>query len=81
MADAAGLFYSPHDTSWNIGLVACLHLVASTPCCRYAQEFVTEPREGRAPFLKEPLQPERGYLAVPQKPGLGIEVADRYWNL
>ncbi|MGC9970472.1 MAG: mandelate racemase/muconate lactonizing enzyme family protein [Bryobacteraceae bacterium] len=80
MADAAGLFYSPHDTSWNIGLAACLHLVASTPCCRYAQEFITEPREGRAPFLKEPFQPDRGYLAVPQKPGLGIEVADRYWN-
>jgi len=64
----------------SIGLAACLHLVASTPCCRYAQEFITEPRGGRPPFLKEPFQPDHGYLTVPQKPGLGIEVANRYWN-
>ncbi|MGA2328860.1 MAG: hypothetical protein ABSH05_21505 [Bryobacteraceae bacterium] len=34
----------------------------------------------RPPFLKEPFQPDHGYLTVPQKPGLGIEVANRYWN-
>lgn len=74
MADAAGLYYTPHDTSHAIGLAACLHLVAATPVCRYAQEYVTEEQKG-APVLKEPLIPQRGMLRVPQGPGLGVEIA------
>lgn len=81
LTDAAGLYYTPHDTSVLIGLAACLHLVASTPCCRYAQEYIMEPRGNRLTILKEPLVPERGHLKVPNGPGLGIEIVDKYWNL
>ena len=69
LADAAGLFYTPHDTSHRIGLAATLHLVASTPCCRHAQEFIEEPRK------EEPWwTPQQGFLTVPQKPGLGLDI-------
>ncbi len=69
LADAADLYYTPHDTSHRIGLAATLHLVAATPCCRYAQEYIEEPRK------YEPwLTPREGYIAVPDKPGLGIEM-------
>jgi L-alanine-DL-glutamate epimerase-like enolase superfamily enzyme len=67
MADAAGLYYTPHDTSHRIGLAATLHLAAATPCCRYAQEYVEEPRKYEAWF-----KPERGFIKVPDKPGLGV---------
>jgi L-alanine-DL-glutamate epimerase-like enolase superfamily enzyme len=78
MADAAGLYYTPHDTSHNIGLVACLHMVASTPCCRYAQEYIMEPASvGRKQIFRDPFVPEKGFLVVPQKPGLGLELDER----
>lgn len=74
MADAWGLSYTPHDTSHALGLAACLHLVASTPCCRYSQEYVMEPSSRRRQVLTEPLEPVRGALTVPSKPGLGVEL-------
>lgn len=67
LADAAGLFYVPHDTSHGIGLAAVMHLVASTPVCWYAHEYVAEPKQER-PVLREPLAPERGWIAVPRNP-------------
>lgn len=76
MADAAGLGYTPHDTSHNIGLAACLHMVASTPVCRYAQEFIMEP--GGKRILKTPLVPEKGYITLPTGPGLGIEIDPKF---
>ncbi len=77
LADAAGLGYTPHDTSHNIGLAACLHLVASTPVCRAAQEFIMEPGSKKH-VLRTPFEPQKGYLQVPQGPGLGIELDPRY---
>jgi L-alanine-DL-glutamate epimerase-like enolase superfamily enzyme len=75
MTDACGRVYIPHDTSHAIGLAACLHLAASTPVCRYAHEYVTEPSEER-PVLTTPLVPDKGFLRVPDGPGLGVEIAD-----
>lgn len=63
-------------TSHNIGLAACLHMVASTPVCRYAQEFIMEP--GGKRILKTPLVPEKGWIPVPTAPGLGIEIDPKY---
>jgi len=77
LADAAGLGYTPHDTSHNIGLAACLHMVASTPVCRGAQEFIMEPGS-KKPVLRTPFMPEKGFIPVPQGPGLGIELDPRY---
>jgi D-galactarolactone cycloisomerase len=74
LIDAAGLYYVPHDTSGEIGLVACMHLVAATPICRYLHEYIVEERKNPS-VLKEPLIPRNGEIEVPQKPGLGIELA------
>ena len=60
---------------WNtaIGLAADLHLAASLPVARYV-EYLTP-----APYIDEILtEPftldEQGFLTVPEKPGLGIEL-------
>jgi L-alanine-DL-glutamate epimerase-like enolase superfamily enzyme len=74
LADAFGKYVTTHTTSVGIGLAAHLHYWASTPACRYAQEFnVGAGGEGKA-ILRTPLVPENGYLAVPDGPGLGIEL-------
>ena len=74
LADAFGRYVTTHTTSVGIGLAAHVHYWASTPGCRYAQEFnVAAGGEGLA-ILRTPLRPEGGYIAVPDAPGLGVEV-------
>lgn len=79
MASAAGLGYTPHDTSHELGLLAVLHLTAATPLCSGPQEFVTEPGSvGKSTILREPIVPVNGSLTVPTKPGLGAELLPKY---
>jgi L-alanine-DL-glutamate epimerase-like enolase superfamily enzyme len=74
LADAFGKYVTTHTTTVGIGLAAHLHFWASTPCCRYAQEYnVGQSNEGSA-ILCTRLVPEGGYLAVPDGPGLGVEL-------
>jgi L-alanine-DL-glutamate epimerase-like enolase superfamily enzyme len=75
LIDASDRYYVPHNTSHALGLVACLHIIASTPCCRYANEFVLEGNY-RKSALTEPLIPVKGMLQVPKGPGLGVEIKE-----
>ncbi len=72
LADAFGRYVTTHCTSVSIGLAAALHVWASTPACRYAQEFNWAASQTRAPFLATPLVPENGQFTVPDAPGLGV---------
>ena len=74
LADAFGKYVTTHTTSVGIGLAAHLHFWASTPACRYAQEFNVVASRQRTPLLKTPLLPRDGYLEVPNGPGLGVEL-------
>jgi L-alanine-DL-glutamate epimerase-like enolase superfamily enzyme len=76
LADAFGKYVTTHTTSVGIGLAAHLHYWASTPTCRYAQEFNVVASRQRVSLLKTPLLPDGGYLRVPDGPGLGIELDD-----
>ena len=63
----------PHGWNTAIGLAADLHLSAAMPIARYV-EYLTP-----SPYLDEiivnPFKPDAdGYLHVPDKPGLGIEL-------
>jgi len=54
-----------------------LHFLASSANAPYAQEYNIEhiPVRDETPILAEPLVVEPGgYIRVPDKPGLGIEV-------
>jgi L-alanine-DL-glutamate epimerase-like enolase superfamily enzyme len=74
LADAFGKYVTTHTTTVGIGLAAHLHFWASTPCCRYAQEYnVGQSNEGSA-IVRTKLAPVDGHLAVPDGPGLGIEI-------
>jgi L-alanine-DL-glutamate epimerase-like enolase superfamily enzyme len=63
----------PHQTQPTIGTAANLHFVASLRDATRPQEF-TGVNERLNSVFKEPLVPEKGYLTVPIKPGLGLEL-------
>lgn len=69
MAEAHYAVIAPHCPLGPISLAACLQLDACTPNF-LAQEHVTL-GEG---YIKQPFQLEDGYMPLPTKPGLGIEV-------
>lgn len=78
MAQVAGLEFAPHTWSGNgIGLVANLHVLGATHGAYL--EFPYDPPsfvpEVRDAMLTEPIAIDReGFVHLPQKPGLGIEL-------
>lgn len=73
MAYEHNVQWVPHGWNTAIGLAADLHLSAAMPVARYV-EYLTP-----SPYLDEiilnPFKPDaEGYLTVPDKPGLGIEL-------
>jgi len=74
LAEAFGCVCTPHQTQ-PFGTVANLHFAASTPNCRYFQEYNIEPHPLRDSFFTESvLEVKDGCLTVPEGPGLGVEI-------
>lgn len=71
MAEASYAAIAPHCPLGPISLAACLQLDACIPNF-LCQEHVTT-GEG---YLKVPIEIKNGYIDVPVKPGLGIELDD-----
>jgi len=72
-----GLLFSPHTWTNGIGFAINLQIAAAAPNCPII-EFPYEPAnwspEARDAMLTEPFMPIDGRLAVPTKPGLGVEL-------
>ena len=78
LAEAAGLLVAPHTWTHGIGLLANLHLVASIQNTTWF-EFPNEPPGWPASALSQMLADKpridsEGCLAVPEKPGFGIDL-------
>ena len=78
MVHAHGKIITPHTWTNGIGFAANLHFAASLERCPYI-EFPYDPPnwtpEARDFVLTEPFRIDaEGYVQVPQKPGLGIEL-------
>lgn len=74
MAEAFNIPVTLHNTQPTIGTIATLHFAASTPMCRYPQEFNIEPHPFAHRLVKELPKVESGFISVPDAPGLGVEV-------
>ena len=79
IAALASAFCKPmtvHNTQPTISTVAHLHACAAYANIPYAHEYNIEPTSIRDewPILKEPLHVDYGFLAVPEGPGLGVEL-------
>ena len=79
IAAVASTFRRPitvHNVQPTICTVAHLHFCANRANAVYSQEYVIEEvsiRDER-PILQTALEVKDGYLAVPDGPGLGVEV-------
>jgi len=73
LAEAFGRVCTPHQTQ-PLGTIANLHFVASTPCCRYFQEYNIEPHPIGERLFRNPVPVVDGCMEVPEGPGLGVEI-------
>ncbi len=78
LASAFGVPITVHNTQPILSTVAHLHFCAASSMVPYKQEYNIEPISIRDewPVLKEPLQVIDGHIAVPNGPGLGVELDD-----
>lgn len=78
MAQAHDLQFSPHTWTNGIGLAANLQVMGAVHNCPYCEYPVEPPGwtpEARDAVLSEPIRVDsKGFVAIPQKPGLGIEL-------
>src|SRR4051794_25863858 len=73
MAYEHNVQWVPHGWNTAVGLAADLHLSAAVPVARYV-EYLT-PCVYLDELIAEPFRPDaEGYLTIPEKPGLGIEL-------
>jgi galactonate dehydratase len=76
MAEAYHVVVSPHNyNSTTLGLAATLHVSAAIPNFLITEYFVNF--ESRAAEVAvNPFRVDRGYVAVPTAPGLGVELRE-----
>jgi len=90
MAEAFDIPWAPSCIRLGIGVVGTIHLAANTPnfmMMEYWKHPGTE--ELRSGILTEPIEMKKGYIEVPKKPGLGIELNEdklakytiKHWNV
>ncbi|MFQ6094565.1 MAG: galactonate dehydratase [Candidatus Bathyarchaeia archaeon] len=79
LAEAHNAGVVPHNPLSPVSTAACLQLDACIPNFSL-QEYPFRPELGRAPgddLLREPLKVQNGYLLIPDKPGIGVELNDK----
>ena len=75
MADTYGILCAPHGFGHTVGLVANLHFIVSTPN-GIMVEVDQMPDPLRDELLSEPVDVKNGYVDIPTKPGLGVELSE-----
>ena len=75
-AEARSVRVIPHCWSCDVLVAATLHVIAQLKECPYL-EFNVMDNPLRTQLMKEPLRPKNGIIAIPDKPGLGIELDEK----
>jgi galactonate dehydratase len=73
MAEAHYVMVAPHNPMGPVATVVNVHFAASTPNFLIL-EYHPDDEAPRKDLLKEPLMVKDGYLPLPERPGLGIEL-------
>ena len=74
LAEANYVGVSPHNPLSCVLTAACVQLCAATHNIAIQEYPSDEYQQPKRDLVKEPLRREGGYLVVPDKPGLGIEL-------
>ena len=79
MAFDRGKVVVPHCWKTGIGVAATAHVAAVSPNCRFIEFLPRAVAESllRRELGEQELRIENGKMALPRKPGLGIELNDR----
>ena len=73
MAYEHNIQWVPHGWNTAIGLAADLQLTAAVPVARYVEYLTPSPYLDE--LITQPFRPDaEGYLTIPDRPGLGIEL-------
>ena len=72
LAEVYDIAIAPHSAADPLGNVASIHAMAATPNF-LIMEFGGSTGEG---FFAEPLEFAEGFVELPQKPGLGVEITE-----
>jgi D-galactarolactone cycloisomerase len=82
LAHAHGVQVNPHVWASAVGQAASLQLIAAIPVANHSLfpkdillEFDTSSHPFRNELTSDPLRQKDGWVQIPQKPGLGIEVS------
>ena len=75
MTAAAHLFFNPHTWSSAINTAAALHLTA-TASNYIVFELKPVPSPMQYELVTQPIEQHGGWVAVPNRPGLGIEIVE-----
>lgn len=71
LAEAWNLQIATHSYCSGPGMTATIHLSLSNMRSEYVEMRYNPPEES---FIQPCLRPEKGYVTVPDKPGLGVEI-------
>lgn len=78
LAEAFGKKVAPHHGGRNLGTIAHLHLIASWPHSPYLELLHDPPighyNHGFSILQEPPTVDAQGFVALPQRPGLGVEL-------
>jgi D-galactarolactone cycloisomerase len=81
LAYAHGIQVNPHVWGSGIGQAASLHLLAALPVANYSLfakqpifEYDCSSHPFRSQLIKDPIIHKDGWIDIPEKPGIGIEV-------
>lgn len=77
MAEVAYAALAPHNPYGPINLAACLQIDACTP--NFLTQEAADVRRLGGGVIAEPFVVSDGYIELPSKPGLGIEVDEAYF--
>ena len=76
IAEAHYVGVVPHNPLSPVSTAACLQLAAAIPNFTIQEYPLGELEPPKSEIVKEPLRCEDGFLAIPQGPGIGIELAE-----
>ena len=76
LAEAQYVGVIPHNPLGPVSTAACLQLAACIPNFAIQEYPLGEHEPPKSEIVKTPLQVEDGFLIIPDRPGIGIELAD-----
>lgn len=74
IAEASYVGVIPHNPMSGVATAACVHLDAAIHNCPVQEYVGDEFEKPKIDLVPEPVRFEKGYLIVPDKPGLGVEL-------